>query len=262
MADEETQDIFKLFSLTGRVALVTGAPQGLGFEIARGFAQAGARVYIAGRNEERTEDAVARLKQKGLDVAGVVFDVNDTAAGDGVIDRIVREDGSLDILVNNAGIRDRVPIASLSEPDFHHLLHSNVTAPFTLSKRAAMHMAEKGWGRIIMITSLASQRGHPTASGYASSKAGLASLARVFASAYGRHGVTCNSIAPGAMETEYNAKLFNDPNFRPWLLQRIPMGRLGQPREIAGAALFLASEAGAFVNGHELVMDGGQAIAT
>lgn len=260
MATSQLNPFPSIFSLRGRVALVTGAAQGLGFEIARIFGQAGAAVVIASRDLTRAEHAAERLGADGFDVSSVHFDVDDAAASARAIDQIVRERGGLDILVNNAAIRDRLPINEISEDLFGRILQTNLAAPFRLSKSAAEHMAARGWGRIIMITSTAGFRGFSPAAAYGASKGGLAALMRVFATTYARRGVTCNAIAPGGFATEFNAPSLADPVLRRAVEERNPSGRVGRPEEIAGAALFLASEAGSYVNGHELVVDGGQTI--
>jgi len=248
------------FSLAGRVALVTGAPQGLGFEIARIFAEAGARVVIAGRNAAKVEAAVERLKAGGHKVGQAVFDLDDLAAGEAVVARIEREEGHLDILVNNAAGRDRASIEEITPDRFAAVMHTNVTASFALSRRVVPSMAARGWGRIIMVTSVSGFRANVNGASYGASKAALAGMMRVFTVTYARNGVTCNAIAPGGFLTEYNVPSMTEPARQSWLTQRIPTGRLGQPHEIAGAALFLASDAGTFVNGHELVVDGGHSI--
>lgn len=250
-----------LFSLEGRVALVTGSAQGLGYEIAKVFAQAGAQVVINSRDPDRAVGAVERLAKEDLDAIHMAFDVTDERASEKAISTIADKLKRLDILVNNAGLRHRANTDEISGADFLDLMDTNVKSPFTLSKKAADLMIPRRYGRIINITSIAGISSRSGNSSYAASKGGLAALTRAFACEYGQYGITVNSIAPGSFNTEYNQTTFATPDVGEWIKKRVPLGRWGEAHEISGAALFLASEAGSYVNGHELVVDGGFTIS-
>jgi gluconate 5-dehydrogenase len=235
-------------SLAGDVALVTGAARGLGFSMAAALAEAGARVHLNGRDAARLAPAVERLRARGLDVHPCVFDVADEAAVAATIAGI----GRLDILVNNVGQRLRKPVDEIDAAAFRDLLNANLVAPFVLSKLAAEGMRRRGYGRIIMITSVAAERGLPNDAVYSAAKGGLSALMRAFASEWGEAGVTCNAISPGRFETETNKGRFD-----PSTARRMPIHRAGEPHEIGGACVFLASRAASYVTGAVLSVDGG-----
>lgn len=240
------------FSLAGRTALVTGSTSGIGFEIARGLAEAGARVLINGRDRERLDAACRELAPAGQ-VAGLLFDMTEREA----FEAILAEVPALDILVNNAGARDRRPFFDLSEDAILRLLDVNLIAPAALCRIAAESMVERGWGRIINITSIAGPLARPGDAAYTTSKGALEALTRALAAEFGPHGVTVNAIAPGYFATAPNAALASDPAVADWLRRRTSIGRWGQPEEVAGAAVFLASPAAGYVTGHVLAVDGG-----
>jgi gluconate 5-dehydrogenase len=247
------------FSLDGRIALVTGASQGLGLEIARAFARAGAHVLINSRNAGRTEAVASGIRQEGRAADPLPFEVGDEDATRTAVDQIRKRFGRLDILVHNVGMRLRAPLEQISTEAFHQMLAINVTAAFGLTKLAASLMIPQGRGRIIMLTSLGGTLARAGDAAYISAKGGLTSLMRAFACEYGGHGITCNAIAPGPFATESNLPM---PDiFVERIKGRVPLGRIGEPHEIAGPALFLASDAASYVNGHVLTVDGGYSIS-
>ncbi len=249
------------FSLDGRTALVTGASRGLGWAIAEAMAEAGARVLLNSRDDATLRDRAQGLKERGLKATVAAFDVGDRDAAAKGVAAAIEAGGGLDILVKNAGIQHRQPLAEFGDADWDRLLDVNLTAPFVLARGAAAHMAGRGWGRIINVVSIMGPLARPTLPAYVATKGGLAALTREFACELGPKGVTCNGIAPGFFATEMNTALTQDADFTAFVEQRTPLGRWGQPAEIAGAAVFLASDAASYVNGHVLFVDGGLSIA-
>lgn len=246
-----------LFSLTGKVALVTGAARGLGFAMATSLARAGAYVLVNGRDATRLAPAMAELGKEGLTARPLVFDVADDGATEAAMSAIRRDFGRLDILVNNVGMRNRRPIERLSRTDMRAMLEVNVTAAFGLAKAAAELMLQRRWGRIINVTSVAGPLSRAGDAAYTAAKGGLAALTRSLAVEYGPFGITANAIAPGFFATETNAERVADPTFQSFIDLRVPVRRWGRPAEIGGAAVFLASDAASYVNGHVLTVDGG-----
>jgi len=246
-----------LFSLRGRVALVTGSGQGLGLVLARGLARAGATVVLNGRDEARLARAAAGLASAGLTVHTAAFDVTDAAAVDRALGRVERDVGPIDVLVNNAGIQRRGPLETLDEQAWRAVLDTNLTGAFLVARRAARGMIERGRGKIINICSLMSEVGRPTTANYAAAKGGLKMLTRAMAVEWARHNIQANAIGPGYFLTDMTRPLAADPQFDAWIRARTPAGRWGDPEELVGAAVFLASKASDFVNGQVLYVDGG-----
>jgi gluconate 5-dehydrogenase len=246
-----------LFSLQGRVALVTGASRGLGFAMASALGQAGAFVLVNGRDPKTLDDAVARLAALGVEAAPVPFDVTDSAARRAGVAAAAAVKGRIDILIGNAGVQHRVPIAEWKEEDFTRVVDANMTSCFFLAQLCVPHMKKGGYGRIIFTTSINSVLGRETIHAYVASKTGLKGLARSLSTELGRDAITVNTIAPGYFKTEMNEKLLADTAFVEKISSRVALRRWADPKELGGAAVFLASEAGAYVTGHQLVVDGG-----
>ena len=252
----------ELFSLKGRIALVTGASRGIGLAMARAMAQAGARVVLNARDAQKLESAAAGLTAEGLQVETVAFDVADEPALVAGVEGLLKRHGRIDILVNNAGLQHRVPLEEWTTADWQRVLMVDLTACFTLTRLCAPKMVAQGWGRIINTVSLIGPRiGRPTVHAYAASKAGLDGLTRSLANELGPKGVTVNAIAPGYINTEFNDPVFANKALAEHIVKRTPAGRFGEPVEFGGPAVFLASEAGRFVNGHTLYVDGGLTVA-
>ena len=242
------------FDLTGRVALVTGSSRGLGFAIARGLAAAGARVVLHGRDIARLRETERMLPN----AAGfLAFDVSDTAATRDAFARIQAEHGRLDILVNNAGVIPRKPLLETTDEDWAAVINSNLSACFRMSREAARLMVPAKHGRIIMVSSIMGFVGRPTIPGYVTAKAGLHGMTRALAVELAPHGITVNALAPGFFPTDATDVLHKNPDFNTLIATRAPMARWGDPPELEGPAVFLASDASSYMTGHVLVLDGG-----
>jgi gluconate 5-dehydrogenase len=246
-----------IFSLADRVALVTGASRGLGVAIAEALASRGAVVVLNGRDLETLRTVAAKIPKAET----AAFDVCDAKAGPAAIQDIVKRHGKLDILVNNAGIQHRKPLTEWEDSDFERILAANLTSCFRLSREAARVMLPRKYGRIINTGSVAAILGRPTIHGYVAAKAGLHGLTRSMAAEIGRHGITVNALAPGYFATELNTALLDDKEFTAWVERRTPSGRWAKPEELGGAAIFLASDAASYVNGHVLAVDGGISVS-
>ena len=249
------------FDLSGRVALVTGAYRGLGLEIARGLGRAGARVVLNGRDPDTLASARDDLTRSECAVDVACFDVTDADAARAAIAHIEESHGSLDILVNNAGIQRRAPITEFARSDWDAVLATNLTAPFLVTQAALPGMIRRRRGKIIHVASLLAELGRPTVVAYTAAKGGVRQLTRAMAVELAPHDIQVNAIAPGYFATDMNRALIDNPEFNAWVCRRAPAGRWGQPGEIAGLAVFLASAASDYMTGQMLFLDGGMSIA-
>ena len=244
------------FSLEGKVALVTGASYGIGFAIASAFAQAGAKIVFNDIKQELVDKGIAAYKELGIEAKG-------EEAVNALVAQIEKEVGVIDILVNNAGIIKRIPMTEMSAAEFRQVIDVDLNAPFIVSKAVIPSMIKKGHGKIINICSMMSELGRETVSAYAAAKGGLKMLTRNIASEYGEFNIQCNGIGPGYIATPQTAPLRErqaDGSRHPFdafIIAKTPAARWGNPEDLAGPAVFLASDASNFVNGHVLYVDGG-----
>jgi gluconate 5-dehydrogenase len=251
------------FSLSGKVALVTGASYGIGFAIASAFAGAGAKIVFNDINQAAVDKGLAAYKEAKIDVKGYVCDVTNENAVNAMVAQIEKEVGVIDILVNNAGIIKRIPMHEMSAADFRQVIDIDLNGPFIVSKAVIPSMIKKGAGKIINICSMMSELGRETVSAYAAAKGGLKMLTRNIASEYGEYNIQCNGIGPGYIATPQTAPLRErqaDGSRHPFdsfIIAKTPAARWGTAEDLQGPAVFLASNASDFVNGHVLYVDGG-----
>jgi gluconate 5-dehydrogenase len=256
-----------LFSLQGKIILVTGASRGLGRAMAAAMADAGGHVVLNGRDPTTLEAAAAALREGMGEGAGgsveiAAFDVTDEKAVTAAIEDIVARHGRLDVLVGNAGIQHRRPLVDFATADFQRVLDTNLTACFVLAREAARPMIAQGSGRIVLTASMMGPAiARPTVSAYIAAKGGVVALTKALAVELAPHGVCCNAIAPGYFATEMNAALLANDEFTAFVGKRTPLGRWGRSEEIGGVAVFLASAASSYVNGHTLFVDGGLTVS-
>ena len=249
-------DSLSQFSLAGKRALVTGSSRGIGFAIAAALAGAGADIILNSRDTQTLGVAAASLADSGARARAVAFDVTSAESVGDAVEYIEREVGPIDILVNNAGMQFRAKLEEFPEDRFERIMSTNVTSVFLVGQAVAKRMIPRGAGKIVNICSLMSGVARPSIAPYAASKAAVANLTRGMATEWARHGLNINGIAPGYFKTELNEALVKDAEFSAWIEKRTPMGRWGDVAELGGAAIFLASEASRFVNGHILYVDG------
>ena len=245
------------FRLDGRLALVTGSSAGIGLGIARGLAQAGAAVVLNGRDAARLAATAQQLRSEGLQVHERSFDVCDPAAVEAAVTEIESALGPIEILVNNAGTQHRAPFHEFPAAEWDRLMRTNLDSVFHVGQAVARRMVPRKRGRIINICSVMSELGRPTIAPYTASKGAVKMLTKGMAIDLGPHGINVNGIGPGYFKTELNARLVADEAFSGWLLNRTPSRRWGDVEDLAPAAVFLASDASRFVNGHILYVDGG-----
>ena len=245
------------FRLDGRLALVTGSSAGIGLGVARGLAQAGAAVVLNGRDAARLAATAQQLRREGLQVHERSFDVCDPAAVEAAVAEIESTLGPIEVLVNNAGTQHRAPFHEFPAAEWDRLMRTNLDSVFHVGQAVARRMVPRQRGRIINICSVMSELGRPTIAPYTASKGAVKMLTKGMAIDLGPHGINVNGIGPGYFKTELNARLVADEAFSGWLLNRTPSRRWGDVEDLAPAAVFLASDASRFVNGHILYVDGG-----
>jgi gluconate 5-dehydrogenase len=250
-----------VFELSGKVALVTGAYRGLGFAIAQGLARAGASVVLNGRRIEAVEPAARALTAQSLQASTAIFDVTDRDAVRAAVRAIEGEHGRIDVLVNNAGIQRRGALAEFSQQDWDDIIATNLTAPFVVSQAVLPGMIARKSGKIVHIASLMSELARPSVVPYTAAKGGVRQLTRGMAVELAPHNIQVNAIAPGYFATEMNRALIDNAEFNAWVCKRTPAGRWGQPDELAGTAVFLASSASNYITGQLIIVDGGMSVA-
>ena len=249
-------NVLDSFHLSGRRTLITGSSAGIGLALAEALAQAGAHVILNGRTASKVDEAAQNLKTQGFSVSTSVFDVTDAARVRAAVDQIEAE-GPIDILVNNAGMQIRGPLHEYQDADWHTIMKTNLDSVYYVGQAVAKKMIPRGRGKIINICSVQSELGRPGIAPYTASKGAVKMLTKGMAIDWGQFGITVNGLGPGYFKTELTEKLVADPAFTGWLVGRTPSRRWGDVEDLGGAAVFLASEASCFVNGHILYVDGG-----
>ena len=250
-------NILKMFDLSGRVALVTGSSAGIGFALARGLAQAGATIILNARNLDKLEQAAVQLRAEGATVHTAPFDVTSGDEVTTAIKRIEEDIGAIDILVNNAGMQRRAPLEQFPEAQWHELMRTNVDSVFLVGQAVARYMIGRKRGKIINICSVQSELGRPNIAPYTASKGAVKMLTKGMAIDWGQYGIQVNGLGPGYFKTELTEALVKNEEFSSWLIGRTPSRRWGDVEDLVGSAIFLASAASDFVNGHILYVDGG-----
>jgi gluconate 5-dehydrogenase len=251
-------EMINQFSLKGRTALVTGASYGIGFAIASAYANAGAKIIFNDLSEEFVQRGLEAYKSEGIEAHGYVCDVTDESGVTAFLEKTESEIAPIDILVNNAGIIKRIPMHEMSAADFRKVIDVDLVGPFIMAKAVLPGMMHRTRGKIINICSLMSELGRETVSAYAAAKGGLKMLTRSIASEYGQYNIQCNGLGPGYIETPQTAPLRVEGHpFNNFIIGKTPAARWGKTGDLTGAALFLASDASNFVNGHILYVDGG-----
>lgn len=246
-----------LFNLNGKLALVTGSSQGIGYAIAEGLAEAGAKVVLNGRDQAKLATACSTLSSKGYSVEAAAFDVTDEAAVDRAIADIETRFGAIAILFNNAGMQFRSPLEEFPSAKWRELMQVNVESAFLVGKAVAKGMITRKSGKIINICSVQSELGRPSIAPYTATKGAIKMLTKGMCADWARHNIQVNAIGPGYFKTPLNQALVDNPEFSSWLEKRTPAGRWGDVDELVGAAVFLSSAASSFINGHILYVDGG-----
>lgn len=246
-----------LFDVTGKVVLITGSNRGLGFTMAQGFAQSGAMVVLNGTNPDAVQAAVAEIRRQDGQAAGYAFDVSDPEQVERNISFVETEVGPIDVLINNAGIHRRAPLAEMTIDEWQAVISVNLTAVFLVSQCVAKGMMARKQGKIINISSLNAEASRPNIGNYCASKAGLAALTRSMATEWGQYNIQVNAIGPGYFVTELSQPLVENPEFDAFVKRSVPLERWGDPTELIGPAIFLASDASNYITGRTIYVDGG-----
>jgi gluconate 5-dehydrogenase len=245
------------FSLAGRIALITGSSAGIGFALARGLAAAGAIIVLNGRDAGKLAQSAETLRGEGHTIHTALFDATQSTEVEAAVARIEAEIGPIDILFNNAGMQRRAPLQDFTEAHWHELMRTNLDSVFLVAKAVARRMIERQRGKIVNVCSVQSELGRPNIAPYTASKGAVKMLTKGMAIDWGQYGIQVNGLGPGYFKTELNAALVADQKFSEWLVGRTPSRRWGDLDDLVGAAVFLASDASSFVNGHILYVDGG-----
>lgn len=250
------------FSLAGKSALITGSTRGIGAALAEGLARAGANIILNGTTREGVDRAVQALAAvvPGVRITGKAFDITDDAVVEAAVAAIEAETGPIDVLVNNAGIQHRQPLVDLDVTDWDRVVAVNLTAPFLVGRSVARRMIERRAGKIINICSIQTDLARPTIAPYTATKGGLRNLTRGMTAEWAKHGLQINGIAPGYIRTEMTQALIDDPTFNSWVIGRTPAERWGDVEDLIGPAVWLASDASAYVNGQVIFVDGGMSV--
>ncbi len=254
---ESSFEMSSIFDLSGKRALVTGSGQGIGLAIAKGLAAQGAEIVLNGRTADRLTQAENALKATGAKVSSSLFDVTQAKDVAAAIDALENTAGPVDILINNAGMQFRAPLEDFPEDKWNQLLATNISSVFFVGQAVARHMIKRGHGKIINIASVQSELARPNIAPYTATKGAVRNLTKGMCTDWAKYGLNVNAIAPGYFKTPLNQALVDNPEFSSWLEKRTPAGRWGNVEELVGAAVFLASDAASFVNGHVLYVDGG-----
>lgn len=246
-----------LFDLTGKTALITGSGSGIGLSLAEGLGGAGAKIILNGRNESKLREAKSVLADKGIEAEYLVFDVTKTEQVKKALQEYQKNKGQINILINNAGINLRGPFEEFDEAEWKKVLDININGAMIVSQALAPGFIEQKEGKIINICSMQSELGRPGIVPYAVSKGGIKMLTKALCAEWAKYNIQVNGIGPGYFETELTKPLKENPEFDKWLCNRTPANRWGKTSELVGAAVFLASKASNYVNGHILYVDGG-----
>lgn len=246
-----------LFDVSGRVVLITGSSRGLGFAFAQGFAEAGAKVIVNGTSIHTVEPAVEQIQRMNGFAEGYPFDVTDKTAVEENVAQIEEEVGPIDVLINNAGIQRRTPLEQMSVEDWRAVIDTNLTGVFVITTGVVHGMIERRRGVIINISSLNAEGARPSIAPYCAAKGGLEALTRSMATEWGKYNIRANAIAPGYFITDLTQPLADDPDFDAWVKSNVPLNRWGDPSELLGAAIFLASDASSYITGRTITVDGG-----
>ena len=246
-----------MFDLSGKIALITGSSRGLGFSIAKALFNSGATIIINGRNQKTLDEASKKINYNETRIYKYPFDITSIDDIHKNVSHIKKNIGPIDILVNNAGIQSRELLTNIKKSDWDNVLKTNLTSPFILSQAIAPGMIEKKGGKIINICSITSEVARPSIAPYVTAKGGLKMLTKAMAIEWAQYNIQVNGIGPGMFKTEMNTALVEDKKFNKWVCERTPAGRWGEPDELSGTAVFLASEASSYINGQIIYVDGG-----